>query len=416
MHPVTRTRVARLVVLLWALGLAASAATGPGWTQWRGPNRDGVAIASAIGEWPDHPRRVWQVEIGEGYSTPLVADDSIFVHARVDNVETVSCLRLADHEVLWEKSYPAPFRRFWGAMRHGKGPKATPALAGTFLVTLGISGVLACWDSHSGELLWRKDFQDRFDKTHPIYGTAASPIVVSGAAIAHVGNKSEGILAAIDLGTGDVRWEWTGDGPGYASPIAAAWDGVRQVITQTESRIVGISPNDGALLWQLPYTTPHEQNIVTPLLYGDTVIVSGLDNGTMAIRPVRAGDEWTVETVWHNEELDMYMSSPVLYGDYLLAFTKQDKGKLFCLRADTGATVWQGPGRQGDNAAIVRVGEHMLALLSDASLLVGGCGPDGFVENARYTVSDSPTWAHPVIVGDSFLVRGRNSLALWTTQ
>jgi hypothetical protein len=47
---------------------------------------------------------------------------------------------------------------------------------------------------------------------------------------------------------------------------------------------------------------------------------------------------------------------------------------------------------------------------------LGDCGAGGFVERARYTVADAPTWTRPVVVGDSLLIRDGASLALWSAR
>src|SRR6185295_11379517 len=98
---------------------------------------------------------------------------------------------------------------------------------------------------------------------------------------------------AFDLESGQVKWSWAGDGPGYASPIIVEVDGVRQVVTQTQQNIVGVSAVSGELLWQIPFTTEYVQNIVTPVLFKETLILSGLDKGTMAIRLIQRGNKWT---------------------------------------------------------------------------------------------------------------------------
>ena len=90
--------------------------------------------------------------------------------------------------------------------------------------------------------------------------------------------------------TGKARWQWKGDGPAYASPVVATIGGVRHVITQTQKSIVSVNAATGALLWQAPFTTAYEQNSVTPVVRGDLVIYSGLENGVTAVRIARQGN------------------------------------------------------------------------------------------------------------------------------
>jgi hypothetical protein len=70
----------RLTGALTVLALAAVATRAQEWTQWRGPARDGsVSGKNVPAVWPKSLKRSWRVEIGEGYSSPVVADSRVFV-------------------------------------------------------------------------------------------------------------------------------------------------------------------------------------------------------------------------------------------------------------------------------------------------------------------------------------------------
>jgi outer membrane protein assembly factor BamB len=100
-------------------------------------------------------------------------------------------------------------------------------------------------------------------------------------------------------------------------------------------------------LWSLPFTTPYVQNIVTPLAFKDVLIFSGLENGVVAVRPVKSGSTWSVEHVWKNDAVSMYMNSPVLKGNLVFGFSHKHRGQCFCLDAASGKTLWLGDGRLG---------------------------------------------------------------------
>jgi outer membrane protein assembly factor BamB len=192
--------------------------------------------------------------------------------------------------------------------------------------------------------------------------------------------------------------------------------GVRQVITQSRQNIIGVAAASGKLLWKIPFTTSYEQNIVTPVLYHDTLIFSGLDKGVFAVRLSRDGDRWTPQTVWQNKDASMYMNSPVLIGDLLIGFSHLKKGQLFCLDVRTGATLWTGAPRGGDNAAILAGASTLFSLNSDGQLLIAKPTAKSLGEVRRYEVADSPTWAHPVVLDDGFLVKDLKTLARWTVN
>lgn len=398
-------------ILLSILGVLPAAAQD--WPQWRGPNRDGVAAFLAAPEtWPEklHPR--WRLEVGTGHSSPILAGGVIYLLSREGDDEVARAVRLADGEVLWRRSYAAPYRMNSAATAHGKGPKATPALAGGRLHTFGISGILSAFDAESGELVWQQSFAERYDTTSPLYGASASPLVDGGRVVVHVGGHHDGALAAFDAATGEVRWTLEGDGPGYASPIVAELGGRRQVITQTDRHVVGVDAGDGTLLWKIPYTTPWDQNIVTPLVIGNRLIVAGLDQPTRAYELVSAGGELRPEEVWANADVPMYMSAPVTAGGRLFGLSHKRSGQLFAVEAATGKTLWTSEGRVGDNAALVLAGDRLWVLNDGAELSVLDPKAGSFAPLARFEVAKSATWAHPLLTDLGVVVKDKTTLAL----
>ena len=128
------------------------------------------------------------------------------------------------------------------------------------------------------------------------------------------------------------------------------------------------------LLWSMPFKTEYDQNIVTPVLYKDTMIFSRINKGVFAVRLAHSGEKWSTQTVWQNQDVSMYMNSPVLAGDLLVGFSHLKKRQIFCLDARTGATHWTGSPRGGDNAAILTSSSTLFALTSRCATC--GCPAD----------------------------------------
>jgi outer membrane protein assembly factor BamB len=231
--------------------------------------------------------------------------------------------------------------------------------------------------------------------------------------IVHVGGHDQGALTAFDATSGAVKWSWNGDGPSYASPIVAEFGGTRQVITFTQENLVGVSAATGALLWRRPYTTRATQNTITPILYGDTVIVSGLGNPVTAFKVMKRGDQWATEDAWQNADVNLYMSNAVLAGDALFGLSQRNSGQFFCLDARTGKTLWTSEPRQATNASIVRAGQMLFMLKEDGELIVAKSSASAFEPVRRYSVSNTPTWAQPVVSGNRLFVKDDSTLALF---
>jgi outer membrane protein assembly factor BamB len=383
------------------------------WPQWRGPARDGRALLPPRSGFPAELSRVWKVPVGEGHSSPVVVGGRAYVFARVGEEEVVHALDLPTGRRVWRQSYPAPYEMNPAARGHGKGPKSTPAWANGRLFTFGIGGILSSFDAATGRLSWRKEFASQLGETAPIYGVAQSPVFDRGDLIVHVGGRGRGALTAFDAATGAVRWTWKGDGPGYASPVVADIGGTRQVVTFTETLLVGVSKANGELLWKVPFKTPWDQNAVTPVVTADTVVYGGLDHPVRAIRVVRRGSAWATEPLWENADVGSYMSTPVVDGGRLYGFSNRKRGQLFCLDAASGMTVWLSDGRQGDNAALVAGGGAVFALTTDAELFVVPQTAGTFAPLRRYRVAESPTWAHPVVTSGGVLVKDKETVAYW---
>jgi outer membrane protein assembly factor BamB len=382
------------------------------YAQWRGRQRDGSAAAfTPPRAWPEQLKRQWKVELGEGYSTPLLVNGRIFTLTRRDANEVVTALEAGTGKVIWQNSYAVPHKIVSGAAAHGQGPKSTPLLYAGKLFTLGITGIVSVFNAADGKLLWQKPAP----AAETLYNNSAmSPIADGSTVIYHVGGHNDGALTAFDIETGNVKWSWRDDGPGYSSPMIATFSGTRQVIAVTQQFIVGVDAANGALLWKRPFATRFSNNAITPIPFGDALLVSGYEHGVFSFAPVRRNGNWELEQRWHTADVSMFMSNPVLIGDTLYGLSQKNSGQFFALDAKTGTVLWLGPPREAVNTAIVKSGELLFLLNDDAELIVAKANRQKFEPLKRYTVSDAATWAQPLISGNRIFVKDWTSLTLWT--
>jgi outer membrane protein assembly factor BamB len=380
------------------------------WSQWRGPARDGAAAFSAPAAWPATLTKRWEVAVGSGHSSPVIAGDRVIIHTRQGEREVTRALDLHTGKELWHNDYAAPYTMNSAARGHGPGPKSTPAVAGGRVFTFGISGILSAHDVATGNVLWRTEAPP----APPEFGTAMSPIVEGSLVIVHLGANDQGALTAFETASGKPRWRWSGDGPAYASPVVASLGGTRQLVTQSENAVIGLDVGSGQLLWRIPFRTSFDQNSVTPVVVNNLVVFAGLDNPTTAVRIVRTGNTWTPEPAWKNEQVSMYMSSPVVIGNALYGLSHRNRGQFFAIDMVSGRTLWTTPGREGENASIIRSGELLLLSTTNAELIVARANADRFAEVKRYPTAESAVWSHPAVSGNTILVKGVDTLVCWT--
>jgi outer membrane protein assembly factor BamB len=386
--------------------MAQSTAAPGRYTQWRGPDRDGSASGFVEPRpWPETLTRAWRVDVGEGYSGPLLSDTTVYTFTRRDGNEVLAALDAATGAARWRASYAAPYRVEDAAARHGAGPKATPLLYGGRIFTMGISGIVTAFDAATGARVW----QTPAPKEAATFGAASSPLGEGDLVILHPGNYEP--LTAFDAATGAVRWK-AGDDGLFTSPVAATLDGVRQIVTVTQSAIIGVSL-DGAVLWTHAF---RNNGAGTPVLYKDTVIVGGLDQGFVAIRPHKAGGAWNADVVWDTKAVSTYFGTPVVVDDAVYGLSDKAAGQLFALDAASGKTLWLGPGRQAASVAAAKSGRLLFFLKDDGTLIVAEARRTEWEPTKTYAVADSATWAQPAISGNRIFVKDVSSVTLWTVR
>jgi outer membrane protein assembly factor BamB len=192
--------------------------------------------------------------------------------------------------------------------------------------------------------------------------------------------------------------------------------GERQIVTLTLHKFVGVSASSGKLLWEIPCEEIHGENCQTAVVYRDLLIFAGRKEPLRAIRLERTSAGIVARDAWKADKPTVYMSTPVLVGDDLYGLSDQKIGHMFCLQAASGNLLWQGPGRQGANAAILNLKSALLVQLTDGRLLVVTPNSKEYSPIAEYKVADSPTYAHPVFLGDRIVIKDAKFLRSFRIQ
>jgi hypothetical protein len=242
-----------------------------------------------------------------------------------------------------------------------------------------------------------------------------SPLVDRGMVIVHVGGHNRGALTAFDATTGAVKWSWTGDGPSYGSPMAADFDGTRQIIVFTQENLVGVSAAKRRAALEAsvhdPLDAEHDHAALLQR-HGDCVGSRPSGHGVQDPEARQRVDNRGRLGECRRAALHDERRSRARHDR---RHDAQEQRSVLRTRRQTGKTLWTSEPRQATNAAILRAGSDLLfALKDDAELIVARPSASGLDPVKRYTVADSATWALPTVVGNRIYVKDTNSLTLWT--
>ncbi|HZM94665.1 MAG TPA: PQQ-binding-like beta-propeller repeat protein [Vicinamibacterales bacterium] len=393
-------------ITLGALAVSLFAQSALDYPQWRGQVRDGSASGFVEpSSWPQALKQQWKVDVGEGYATPVVIGDIVYVFTRRDGQEVMAALDTASGKERWRSGYAAAYAPSPPTKVHGSGPKATPLYLDGKLFTQGITGIVSALDATSGKRLW----QTREPAEHPFYSAASSPAGERGLMLVHPGNYEA--LTAYDVNDGTVKWI-TGDGGFFMSPLIVTIEGTRQAVTVTQSAVIGVSLPDGRLLWRYPWSGGGMGGSM-PVAYGQTIVVSA-GVGVTALKPTHRGSTWVAEMAWETKDVSTYVSNSVVIGDTLFGFSTRNSGQFFAIDARDGKVLWLGPPREAANSAVVKANNVIFFLNDDGELIVARSSRERFDIIARYTVSETATWAQPAISGNRIFIKDAGSIALWT--
>lgn len=399
------------------------------WPQWRGAHRDGITSGRALDKWPEAgPKRLWTADAGDGFSSFAVTADAVYSMIIADadkDTEAVVCWGLADGKERWRHTYDAG-----GVFQYG-GPRATPTVAAGRLYTVSPAGRLMCLGADKGNVIWERDLPRDLGGKPPRWGYASSPLVEGGLVYVVPGGEKGRSLAAVRAETGEVAWSSQDGSAGYSSPVAATIGGRRQVIFQTGTQLVGVTPEAGERLWSYEWKDQFEVNAATPLVIqgrnkaGERVayvfISSGYERGCALVKVEGREGAFQARAVYTSKELRVHFASPVRYNDHIYAF--DEKEDLTCWDLRAGKVAWRFD-RGGEDASSIRrraYGKGSLLRVNDALVVYGdtaklarvACDPAGYRELDAFLASRSAekTWAMPAVAGGRLVVRDRKKVA-----
>lgn len=423
----------RLVIAAgFAMGLVSiallPAAACDDWPHWRGSDRNGhVKEPSRFADGKWEMEEIWTAQVGLGSSSPVVIDDLVYTLGWEADEEHVVCRRTDNGEVKWKRSYASPRygRDSVGDKQLYIGSLATPSFdaASGFLYTLGIDGDLACWDTRDeGKSVWSFNLHDRFEivqrpdvaknsrrNTQRDYGYSTSPLIHQDWLIVEVGSTT-GNLVAFNKTDGSTLWSSENrDEAGHTGgPVPIAIDGEPGVVTLTLRNLVVTSLNPetaGRTIGELEWTTDYGNNVATPTVQGQAILVSSAYNQYAMARVDATLSGLDVK--WRIENPSGVCSPVVHDGRVYWAWHG-----MHAVDFETGAEQWKA-GKVGDpGSCLVTSDEKMIVYYNRGALMLydlanlNDGAPQLLAEKGSAFRKD--VWPHVTLSNGKLLLRDRD--------
>ena len=376
------------------------------WADFMGPGRLGHYDQMPIlTEWPAAGlAKVWKQPVGGGYASFTVANGVAFTIEQRRRNEVVAAYDLRTGRERWTHSWPALFEEILG----GNGPRATPVWDEGRVYALGAEGELRCLDSATGKLIWNKNILADNGAANLRWGMSASPLVVDGKVIVTPGGGHGNSVVAYDKLTGQRVWGSLDDKAAYASPTVATVGGRRQLLVMTGRRAVGVTVDDGRLLWEYPWVTEQDINAAQPIAVAANRVYlsSGYGHGATVLELTPQGDGFQTHVAWANTRMKNKFNSAVLYEGHIYGL---DEGILACVDVASGDLKWKG-GRYGYGQLLLASG-HLVVLSEEGDVVLVRAVPDKLQEVARFSALKGKTWNIPAISDGVLLVRNEVEMA-----
>jgi len=381
-----------------------------GWPQWRGPHRDGVSAETGLQQsWPEGgPKLLWKVTgIGRGYSSPIVAEDGVYVTGDHDQELVVNAFAL-DGQPRWKTANGKPWTKSY------PGARSSCAFDGGKLYHLNAQGDLVCLDAATGGKVWSLNVLERYEAKNIMWGISESVLVHGGRVFATPAG-AKGLMVALDKLTGAPVWATPGiegEQASYSSPILVK-AGKRELLVNAGAKYVfAVDAQTGGLAWKLPQVDPKNTVNATPVLSGRMLLFTNSSRDYGAVFGVPLG-EGAASRAW-TCELKIGHGGTVCVGGML--YGSSSRGEMrgwVAVAAETGKPSLVNPaGDLGDGSMIFADGRFYCLTMRGRMTLQEPTG-DGFKAAGAFPLTEGKeqdVWAHPVLCQGRLFLRYHDTL------
>jgi outer membrane protein assembly factor BamB len=299
--------------------------------QFRGPARDGIYNeTNLLTSWPaEGPTLLWKAEgIGNGYSSPIISGDRIFVTGEIDCIGYLFAFNKSG-SLIWKKETGHEW------MENFTGSRSTPTLVdGLLYVSTGM-GRIICFDANTGTEKWSVDKIKDLHGVNVRFGYSEGLLINDNLVYCFPGGPDTNAVA-LNRFSGEIAWvsKAMGDSTAYTSPMLITLPSRKIVVNFSIHNLVGLAAETGELLWNHKLQGEGDIQANTSLFEnGNIYYVSGRSNG--AVKLALSVDGRSITKIWNNDKVTDVHGGFVKIGNYV--YTSQYKPRRYCsVDATTG--------------------------------------------------------------------------------
>lgn len=383
------------------------------WPGFRGANFDAIIDLDIklAEQWPpDGPEVFWSIDVGEGYAGAAVLNGRVYVldYDRENKADVVRCMSLADGNDIWRYSYPVKVKRNHGMSR------TVPSVTEEYIVTLGPKCHVTCLDPVTGEFKWMINLVREFNTTVPQWYAGQCPLIVDDKAIIALGGDA--LMMAVDCNSGEILWETSNPNEWkmtHSSILPIEFMGKKMYVYCGSKGVVGVSAEDGAVLWETNEWKISIANVPTPVLVGDGLIFlsGGYEAGAMMLKLSMEGERIVARSLF-KLEADVFGSAqqtPIFYKGYI--YGVRPDGQLVCLDLQ-GNEVWDSTGAEKFGLGPYTIINGLIYVMDDSGLLsVAKASPAGFEKLTQGQVLHGhDSWGPMAVAGRRLILRDMSKM------
>jgi outer membrane protein assembly factor BamB len=379
--------------------------TAADWPRYCGHNGDRL-IPEPLGslDWTNSPpRELWRRPVGDAWSSIAIVDSLLWTQEQRGDLECVVCYNTHTGEELWRHEDPARYQTAQGAA----GPRATPTVSNSAVFTLGATGILNALEPATGKLLWQRQICTDAESTMVEWGMSGSPLLFENLVIVDAGGYTGKALAAYDQTTGKLVWSTGSHKAGYAAPRLETISGQIQLLIFHGDGLEAHAPRSGASIWFYPWTNQYKINVAQPLRFNNTIFLSsGYDSGCVLLDPTKLVNHRPAEVWTPSRSLKLKFNEAVAREHYVYGL---DDGILACIDSTTGQRLWKGGRYRFGHVLLWH--DKLLVQAEDGAVALVEASPEKFTEITRFQALNDRTWNVPAVAHGKLFVRNAAEMA-----